>query len=76
MKKLFVHLSLLLLLAALLIPMAGCKKEEPEMVEETPATETPAADATMAPASTDMAATDSMSTEATSTESSDAAPKQ
>jgi hypothetical protein len=37
MKKLSVHLSLLCLLAFLLIPFAGCKKEETE-VEETPAT--------------------------------------
>jgi len=35
MKKLSVHLSLLCLLAFLLIPFAGCKKEE---TEETPAT--------------------------------------
>jgi hypothetical protein len=39
MKKLSVHLSLLCLLAFLLIPFAGCKKEEPD-VEETPATTT------------------------------------
>jgi uncharacterized protein YpuA (DUF1002 family) len=37
MKKLSVRLSLLCLLAILLIPFAGCKKEETE-VEETPAT--------------------------------------
>jgi hypothetical protein len=37
MKKLFVHLSMLTLLAALLVPLIGCKKEETE-VEETPAT--------------------------------------
>ena len=37
MKKLSVHLSLLCLLAFLLLPFAGCKKEETE-VEETPAT--------------------------------------
>ena len=35
MKKLSIHLSLLCLLAFLLIPFAGCKKDE---VEETPAT--------------------------------------
>ena len=39
MKKLSVHLTLLCLLAFLLIPFAGCKKEEPE-VEETPAATT------------------------------------
>ncbi|HET9212742.1 MAG TPA: hypothetical protein VFR03_20215 [Thermoanaerobaculia bacterium] len=38
MKKLSVHLSLLCLLAFLLVPFAGCKKEETE--EETPATTT------------------------------------
>jgi hypothetical protein len=37
MKKLSIHLSLLCLLAFLLLPFAGCKKEETE-VEETPAT--------------------------------------
>jgi hypothetical protein len=37
MKKLFVHLTMLALLAALLVPMVGCKKEETD-VEETPAT--------------------------------------
>lgn len=36
MKKLSVHLTLLCLLAFLLIPFAGCKKEE--TTEETPAT--------------------------------------
>lgn len=57
MKKLSVHLSLLCLLAFLLIPFAGCKKEETE-VEETPATTTDTAvetstEPTMAP-TTDM----------------------
>lgn len=28
MKKLFVHLSILCLLAVLLVPMVGCKKDE------------------------------------------------
>lgn len=37
MKKLSVHLSLLCLLAFLLIPFAGCKKEE-TTGDETPAT--------------------------------------
>ncbi|HEX6902578.1 MAG TPA: hypothetical protein VF789_22855 [Thermoanaerobaculia bacterium] len=36
MKKLSVRLSLLCMLAVLLIPFAGCKKDETE-VEETPA---------------------------------------
>ncbi|HEY0782064.1 MAG TPA: hypothetical protein VGE98_06415 [Thermoanaerobaculia bacterium] len=35
MKKALVHLSLMLLLAALLVPLVGCKKDEP--AEETPA---------------------------------------
>jgi hypothetical protein len=62
MKKLSVHLSLLLLLAALLIPMVGCKKEEPMEVDETATTEAPAVEA---PA-TDMTSTDmSMSTDMT-----------
>jgi hypothetical protein len=34
MKKLFVHLSLLCLLVALVVPMVGCKKAE-ETPEET-----------------------------------------
>ena len=38
MKKLSVRLSLLCLLAVLLVPFAGCKKEE--TVEETPAVTT------------------------------------
>jgi hypothetical protein len=36
MKKLSVRLSLLCLIAVLLVPFAGCKKDETE-VEETPA---------------------------------------
>ncbi|HSS78965.1 MAG TPA: hypothetical protein VLV54_19755 [Thermoanaerobaculia bacterium] len=36
MKKLSIHLSLLCLLALLLVPFAGCKKDE-EPAEETPA---------------------------------------
>jgi hypothetical protein len=39
MKKLSVRLSLLCLIAILLVPFAGCKKEETE-VEETPALST------------------------------------
>lgn len=39
MKKLFVHLSILCLLAALLVPMIGCKKND-EAGEETPMTDT------------------------------------
>ena len=37
MKKLFVHLSILCLLAVLLVPMVGCKKEP---AEESPAATT------------------------------------
>ena len=33
MKKLFVHLSLLCLLAALAVPMVGCNKEEASWLE-------------------------------------------
>ncbi len=36
MKKLSIHLSLLCLLALLLVPFAGCKKDD-EPAEETPA---------------------------------------
>jgi len=50
MKKLFVHLSMLALLAALLVPMVGCNKEEKE--EETPATSTAPAPAETSPAMT------------------------
>ncbi|MEA2601929.1 MAG: hypothetical protein QOF89_2921 [Acidobacteriota bacterium] len=39
MKKLSVHLSLLCLLALLLVPFAGCKKED-EATDETPAATT------------------------------------
>lgn len=77
MKKLSVHLSLLLLLAALLIPMVGCKKEEPMEVEETPATETSAADAATAPASTETMSSDAASTETMSSDAATSeAPKQ
>jgi hypothetical protein len=57
MKKLFVHLSMLALLAALLAPLTGCKKEETE-VEETPATSAMEEPATTSaePMATDMGA--------------------
>ena len=51
MKKLFVHLSILCLLAVLLVPMVGCKKEEP--AEESPA----------ATASEDMGTAETMGTD-------------
>jgi hypothetical protein len=59
MKKLSVHLSLLCLLAFLLIPFAGCKKEEGE-VEETPATttDTTTSTSTSTETSTSMMGTD------------------
>jgi hypothetical protein len=44
MKKLFVHLSILCLLAALLVPMIGCKKSDEG--EETPMTDTATTDTT------------------------------
>jgi hypothetical protein len=53
MKKLSVHLSLLCLLAFLLIPFAGCKKEEG--AEDTP----PTTDTTM---TTDTMTTEPMTT--------------
>lgn len=64
MKKLFVHLSMLVLLAALLVPMVSCKKDETDM-EETPAATTVEESATTveAPAmATDMGTTDTMGT--------------
>lgn len=42
MKKVLVHLSMLCLLAALVIPMTGCKKEEEMEVDTTPAATEPA----------------------------------
>ena len=62
MKKVLVHLSMLCLLAFLLAPLSGCKKEENTEVEETPAasTEAPAATSTEAPA---MGTTSTMGTE-------------
>ena len=55
MKKLSVHLSLLCLLALLLVPFAGCKKDEPEG-DETPAatTDTMMETSTTEPMATDM----------------------
>jgi hypothetical protein len=62
MKKLYVHLSMLVLLAALLVPMIGCKKDDTEM-EETPAATTVEESATTvepAPMASDMGTTDTM----------------
>lgn len=50
MKKLSVHLALLCLLVLLLVPFAGCKKEEP--VEESPTTDM--METTTEPMATDM----------------------
>ena len=75
MKKLFLHLTILCLLAALLVPMIGCKKEDTG--EESPAATTmedtgTATDTTMGtdmgtmePIGTDMGTTDPMGTEMT-----------
>jgi len=59
MKKLFVHLSMLALLAALLVPMVGCNKDKETEVEETPATSATVEPATTTPApmSSDMGTT-------------------
>jgi len=68
MKKLSVHLTLLCLLAFLLIPLVGCKKEE--AVEETPATsemETTTEPMTTETTSTDMG-TDMGTSEPTGTD--------
>jgi hypothetical protein len=66
MKKLFVHLSLLCLLAALAVPMIGCNKEEAEVEESTTtAMEEPA---TTEPMGTDMGTTEPMGTDMGTTE--------
>jgi len=71
MKKLSVRLSLLCLLAVLLVPFAGCKKEETD-VEETPAVTTDTAMETMAtepaPATSEPMGTDTMGTDMTTSE--------
>jgi hypothetical protein len=54
MKKLFVHLSMLALLAALLVPMVGCNKDKETEVEETPATSAAAPAVTTPAMSSDM----------------------
>ena len=64
MKKLYVHLSMLVLLAALLVPMIGCKKDDTEM-EESPAATTVETATTVEPSAmaTDMGTTDTMGTD-------------
>lgn len=52
MKKLFVHLSILCLLALLLVPMVGCKKDDGMEGDETPMTD--ATTDTTEPMATDM----------------------
>ena len=46
MKKLFVHLSILCLLAVLLVPMVGCKKDDTNG-DDTPMTDTTTTDTTV-----------------------------
>jgi hypothetical protein len=73
MKKLFVHLSLLCLMALLLVPMVACNRGDSE-VEETPAatTETTTMEepTTMMDTgmTTDMGTTDTMTTDSMTTE--------
>jgi hypothetical protein len=70
MKKLSVHLALLCLLVLLLVPFAGCKKEEPMEGEtattdmETTTTEPMATEAPMATdMGTDMGTSEPMATD-------------
>ncbi|HSS52001.1 MAG TPA: hypothetical protein VLX28_23920 [Thermoanaerobaculia bacterium] len=67
MKKLSIHLSLLCLLALLLVPFAGCKKDE-EPAEETPVA---TSESTTTETST---STTTMTTETTPPAGSDMAP--
>jgi hypothetical protein len=67
MKKLFVHLSLLCLLAALAVPMIGCHKDEAEVEESTTtAMEEPAT--TPEPMGSDMGTTEPMGSDMGTTE--------
>ena len=70
MKKLSVHLSLLCLLALLLVPFAGCKKDD-TAEDETPAvtTDTTMETSTTEPMGTDMGTmTTDMGTDMTTSE--------
>jgi hypothetical protein len=66
MKKVLIHLSMLCLLAALVMPLTGCKKEE-EMEAEPAVTEQPM-EAPAMTESTEPMSTEPMSTEPMSTE--------
>ena len=74
MKKLSVHLSLLCLLAFLLVPFAGCKKDEDAVDENTPAAttestmETTTTETTTTTMSTDMGTDTGMTSEPMSTD--------
>lgn len=70
MKKVLVHLSMLCLLAALVMPLTGCKKEEEMEVETTPAATEPMATEPMAtePMATEPMGTEPMGTEPMGTE--------
>jgi ABC-type oligopeptide transport system substrate-binding subunit len=55
MKKVLVHLSLLCLMAALVLPLAACKKEEMNVEDNTVASEPAMSEPAMTePAMTDM----------------------
>lgn len=68
MKKLFVHLSLLCLLAALAVPMIGCSTEEPDVEESTTTALEEPAPTTTEPMGTDMGTTEPMGTDMGTTE--------
>jgi hypothetical protein len=70
MKKVLVHLSMLCLLAALVIPMTGCKKDDEGMAVDTPAATEPVMTEPMAtePMSTEPMGTEPMGTEPMGTE--------
>lgn len=63
MKKLSVRLSLLCLLALLLVPFAGCKKEEGEPEATTTDTTMTTDTMTTEPMATDTMTTDAMGTD-------------
>jgi hypothetical protein len=73
MKKVLIHLSMLCLLAALVMPLTGCKKEEEPMADDPAATEQPM-EAPAVTESTEPMSTEPMSTEPMSTEGTEVAP--